>query len=203
MKFKYHRQIVDMLYHEWDLGKSASGARGKTCAWLYWLEILSETENFVFEIQGREVVGICGYSKWKSKRHLFRKKSYGVVRKLLANSFLVKNKMAIRKYDRDYDYAPSELEDYFDGEIVVLIVNKKFRGQKIGQKLLSQTFELARDDHMRNLQILTDESCNYKFYEHMGCKKIYEKVIPNGEPDASGKTDSEIGFIYEKVFRER
>ena len=49
MKFKYHRQIVDMLYHEWDLGKSASGARGKTCAWLYWLEILSETENFVFE----------------------------------------------------------------------------------------------------------------------------------------------------------
>lgn len=198
MKLKHHRQIVDLLYQEWDLGKSAAGARGKTCAWLYWFDILSEAERLVIETRDGNAIGVCGYSKWNSKSHLLRKRSYGTVRKLLANSFLVKNKAAIRKYDQDYDYTPQDLEDHFDGEIAILIVDKKFRGQKIGKKLLQTTFELARRDHMKNLQILTDESCNYKFYERMGCKKVYEKLIPNGEPDACGKVDSEIGFIYEK-----
>lgn len=198
MRLKHHRQIVDLLYQEWDLGKSASGARGKTCAWLYWLEILSEAEHLIIETRAGNIVGVCGYSKWGSKAHSFRKHSYGTVRKLLANSFLVKNKAAIHKYDQDYDYTPQTLEGYFDGEIAILIVDKKFRGQKIGKKLLQAAFDLARRDHMKNLQILTDESCNYKFYESMGCKKIYEKLIPNSEPDACGEVDSEMGFIYEK-----
>ena len=48
---------------------------------------------------------------------------------------------------------------------------------------------------MKNLQILTDESCNYKFYEGLGCKKIYETVITDKE--ALNK-EKEKAFIYEK-----
>lgn len=49
-------------------------------------------------------------------------------------------------------------------------------------------------------EILTDESCNFKFYEYCGCTKVYEKIIPNSEPDKCGNVNSEIGYIYEKVF---
>lgn len=42
-------------------------------------------------------------------------------------------------------------------------------------------FEKARRNNMKKLQILTDESCNYKFYESLGCKKLYETVITNKE----------------------
>ena len=48
---------------------------------------------------------------------------------------------------------------------------------------------------MKNLQILTDESCNYKFYECLGCKKIYETVIKNKE---TLNKETEMAFIYEK-----
>ena len=58
---------------------------------------------------------------------------------------------------------------------------------------------MASMDNMKNLQILTDESCNYEFYEKLGCKKIYETEIPNGEPDKCGNISSEKGFIYEKI----
>lgn len=51
---------------------------------------------------------------------------------------------------------------------------------------------------MKNMQILTDESCNYQFYELMGCKKIKEVTIPVGEP---GRTKEE-NYIYEKVLKE-
>ena len=60
------------------------------------------------------------------------------------------------------------------GEVSILIVDKDYRKRRIGKKLLLDVFKLAKDDNMVNLQIVTDESCNYKFYENLGCKKIYE-----------------------------
>lgn len=51
---------------------------------------------------------------------------------------------------------------------------------------------------MVNLQIVTDESCNYKFYENLGCKKIYETVVKNQESDKLGNAYQEKAFIYEK-----
>lgn len=202
MKIKYSKQIVNMLYNEWDLGKKSSNAKGKTCAWIYWFEILNEAEQIIIEKQDNKVVGVCGYSKWDSKKHIFRKKFYGVLKNILIHSPLIKNKKAIYKYNEDYNYLPKELENYFDGEITILIVDKSYRGRKIGEKLLTKIFELASKDNMKNIQILSDESCNYKFYERLNCKKVYEKVIPNREPDKCGNISSEKGFIYEKKFEE-
>lgn len=201
MRIKYHRQIVDMLYKEWDLGKTASKARGKTCAWIYWFEILNEAEQIMIEKNERNVIGVCAYSKWNSKKYIIRKKVYGLLKWLLLHSFFVKNKDAMYKYDNDYDYLPKELENYFDGEITILIVDKKYRGKQIGKKLLNKVFEMAASDHMANIQILSDESCNYKFYENLGCQKVYEKIIPNGEPDKHGNITTEKGFIYEKKLK--
>ncbi len=201
MKFKYHKQIVDMLYKEWDLGKTASRAKGKTCAWIYWFEILNEAEELVTEKVDDNIIGVCGYTKWNSKRHMTRKKFYGLLKWLLIHSFFVKNKNAIYKYDNDYNYLPKELESYFDGEIKILIVDKKHRGKQLGKKLLNKTFNIATNDCMKNIQILSDESCNYKFYESLGCIKVYETVINNGEPDKCGNITTEKGFIYEKKLK--
>lgn len=202
MKFSEHTQIVDMLYNEWDLGKESSKAKGKICAWIYWFEILKEAEQIVIEKENNKVIGVCGYSKWNSKKHYIRKKYYAILRNILMNSPLIKDKEAIYKYNADYDYLPEELKGYFDGEITILIVDKAYRGRNVGKKLTNKIFELANNDNMRNLQILSDESCNYKFYEKLGCKKVYEKTIPNSEPDKCGNISSEKGYIYEKVFKE-
>lgn len=90
---------------------------------------------------------------------------------------MIKNKQAIYKYNENYDYLPKELKNYFDGEITILIVDKSYRGKKIGKKLVTKIFELASNDNMKNLQILTDESCNYQFYEKLGCKKYMKRLF--------------------------
>ena len=50
---------------------------------------------------------------------------------------------------------------------------------------------------MKNLQILTDESCNYHFYDAMECKKIKEISISKQVSEKGEKK-----YIYEKVLKE-
>ena len=200
MKIKYHRQIVDMLYEEWDLGKKKSHAKGKTCAWIYWFEILSDAEQIVIEKDNDKIIGLCAYSKWNSKKHFIRKKYYSILRKILINSPLIRNKKAIYEYSEGYNYLPKEFNGYFDGEMNILIVDRSYRSKKIGTKLLNKIFKLVYKDNMKNIHILSDESCNYKFYEDFGCKKVYEKIIPNNEPYICGDTLFRKGFVYEKRF---
>ena len=107
----------------------------------------------------------------------------------------IKNKDALKEYYKNYNYLPKELIGHFDGEVSIWIVDKDYRGKNIGKKLLNKIFKLAREEKMKNLQILTDESCNYKFYENLGCKKIFETSVQNGDIE-----HTEDAYIFEKKF---
>ena len=126
------------------------------------------------------------------------KEFYKIVKNRLYKSKSIKNLEALKEYENNYNYVPKELKNYFDGEVSILIVDKDYRGKKIGEKLLIEVFELAKKDNMKNLQIMTDESCNYKFYENLGCKKVYETIVENKEIGQIGNGYTEKAFIYEK-----
>ena len=198
MKPSEMKQIVNKLYNEWNLGKKEAKAKGKICAWIYLFEVLEETEKVVLEKENNKVIGMCGYAKWNSKKYILRKKFFKLLKIICINSPLIKDKKAIIKYSKDYDYTPVELENHFDGEISLLIVDENYRVKGIGKKMINKIFEYAKKDNMKNIEILTDESCNFKFYENCGCKKVFEKIIPNREPDILGNETSEKGYIYEK-----
>ena len=200
MKIWDFPQAVDLLYKEWDLGKISSMAKGKICAWIYLMEILQESEEIIVYKEKNKIIGFCGYAKWKSKKHLIKKKFYRWIRKLLMNSPKIKNKEALKSYMENYESIPKELKGRFDGEISILLVNQEYRGKGYGKKLLQKVFELAKKDGIKNLQIITDESCNYEFYDKLNCKKIYEKTVRNEEPYKVGSVRTEQAFIYEKVF---
>lgn len=198
MKISDMLQAVKVLDNEWDLGKRGSKAKGKICAWIYLMEILEETEKMIIYKEENKLIGFCGYEKYDSRKNRLKKKFYHIVKQCLIMSPTIKNKEAIYQYMKDYDYTPKELKNEFDGEISILIVDKEYRGKGIGKKLLLETFEYARKDEITKLQILTDESCNVKFYELCGCKKVYEQNIPNGEPQKCQNVLTEVGYIYEK-----
>lgn len=191
---------VDLLYKEWDLGKRLSKAEGKICAWIYLMEILKESEKIIVYKENRRLIGFCGYAKWNSKKHLFKKKYYNIIQKLLMLSPKIKNKEGFHMYMENYESIPEELKERFDGEISILLVDKFHRGRGYGKKLLEEIFEEAKKDGMKNIQILTDESCNYGFYEKLNCRKVYEKTVRNEEPYKLGMLKTEQAFIYEKVF---
>lgn len=198
MNYSEMKQSVKLLANEWNLGKKECGATGNICAWIYLFTILEESEQIIIYKDKGKLIGFSGYSKTNSKKHLLKKKFYTAIKNKLYKSKKIKDLNALKEYESNYDYLPKDLENYFDGKVSILLVDKNYRGKSIGKKLLLEVFNLAKKDNMKNLQILTDESCNYKFYESCGCKKIYETIVRNQEYGKLGNIQSEIAFIYEK-----
>lgn len=77
-------------------------------------------------------------------------------------------------------------------------MTKIIEEKNIGKKLLLEVFKIAKKDNMKNLKILTDESCNFNFYENCGCEKIYETIVKNQEYGKVENISSERAFIYKK-----
>ena len=198
MNYLDMKQAVKLLANEWNLGKKECGAKGDICAWIYLFSFLAESEKIVIHKEGKILIGLGGYSKNNSKRHLLRKKFYTIIKKQLYKSKDIKDLNALMQYDSNYSYLPNELGNHFDGELSLLIVNKNHRGKNIGKKMLLEIFSLASKDGLKNLMILTDESCNFKFYESCGCKKVYETIVKNQEYGKLGKISTEKAYIYEK-----
>lgn len=198
MKYKDMIQAVKLLEDEWDLGKKESGASKNLCAWIYLMELLEQADYITYYRENDSLVGFASYAKWNSKKHFFRKKVYKIIKNRLYKSKEIKDSNALKEYMNNYNYAPKKLENYFDGEVSMLIIDKKHRGKGIGKNLLQNVFNAAKKNNIKNLQILSDESCNYGIYEKLGCKKVYEVIIKNMEPGKLGDKLTEKAFIYEK-----
>lgn len=197
MKFRDMKQAVRLFVNEWELGERESGASRKLCAWIYLMEVLEETQQFVYYRKNGKMLGFAGYSN-NNKKNLLRKKFYTFIKNQLYKSKQIKDLNALKEYEDNYDYVPDNLKNYFDGEVTIFILDEKCRGKGIGKELLLKVFKLAKKDNIKNLQILTDESCTYQVYEKLGCEKVYETIVKNKEYGKLGNILTEKAFIYEK-----
>lgn len=202
MNFIEMKQAAVLLGNEWNLGKNESKSDGNICAWIYLFEILAVSEEIITYKEKNKLIGFCGYSKRNSNKFLLRKKFYNIIKKLLFKNKNIKNKEALRQYYNNYDYLPEYLENEYDGEISILIVDKNYREKGIGKELLSKIFEKAKKNNLRKLYILSDESCSYKFYEKCGCIKVYETNVYNKEKGKLEKVLIEKAFVYERNLEE-
>ena len=151
MYYSEMKQAVKLLANEWNLGKKECGATGNICAWIYLFTVLEKSEKIVTYKNGRKLVGFSGYSKDNSKKHLLKKKFYAIIKNKLYKSKDIKDLDALKTYENNYDYLPKELENHFDGEVSILIVDKDYRGKNIGKKLLLEVFKLAKKDNIIRL----------------------------------------------------
>lgn len=198
MKYRDMKQAVKLLDKEWNLGKREAETISDICAWIYLMQILEETEQFIYYRKNGELLGFAGYSKINSKRHRFKKKFYTFVKNRLYKSKKIKNLDALHEYEKNYDYMPEDMKKRFDGEISIIIIDSCLRGKGIGKKLLSDIFDLAKKDNIKNLSIYTDDSCDYYIYESLDCKRIYETTVENKEPRKLGSVSKEQAYIYSK-----
>ncbi len=198
MKLKFIKPALNLLMDEWNLGAKESGAPKNLCALIYLFELIEKSEYFIYYTENNRLYGFASYSKKNSKKHIVRKKLASLIRKILLKSKKIKDLAAFEKYNNSYDYIPDNLKNTFDGEILILILDKSLRGKGLVKNLLLETYKEARKNNIKNLYILTDDSCTYDIYENTGCKKIFETSISTTEYGTSKIATDECAYIYEK-----
>ena len=93
------KQAVRLLENEWNLGKKECGAKNNICAWIYLMEVLEETEQFVYYRENGKLLGFAGYSNKKSTKRKLQKKFYAFIKNRLYKSKSIKD---IDKYNRKF-----------------------------------------------------------------------------------------------------
>lgn len=81
MKLKDMKQAVNLLENEWDLGEKESGDSRHLCAWIYLMEILEKTEQFVYYRENGKLLGFAGYSKNNFKEVFVKEKILYIYKK--------------------------------------------------------------------------------------------------------------------------
>lgn len=197
---RYHdmKQAVKLLDKEWNLGKREAGVTSDVCAWIYLMELLKETEQFVYYRENGKLLGFAGYSKYGSNKYQLKKKIYTFIKNQLYKSKDIKDLDALLEYENNYDYMTEDMKKDFDGEVSILIIDSKIRGKGIGKMLLSNLFELAKEDNVSNISICTDDSCNYNIYDSLGCERVYEGIVEYKEFGKVVPVSKERVYVYRK-----
>lgn len=63
----------------------------------------------------------------------------------------------------------------FDGVLTLFIVDHHYQGLGIGTKLMKDMMVYYQQNHIRNIYLFTDSTCNYYYYEDQGFHCLEEK----------------------------
>ena len=59
-------------------------------------------------------------------------------------------------------------------EVLVIIVNTAAKGMGVGQKLIEAVEEQLRNQGFKSYYLITDSSCDFGFYDHIGMKRAVD-----------------------------
>ena len=194
IKIKHFKDCINLFDKEWDLGKSHSLSTGKICALIYLFEVIRYSDLLIGYFDNNKLIGFAGFGNYKKPKNKIKKRFYNFLYHLSFYNPKIKDKAKLKKYYDALDYLPSNLENYFDGELSMLIVDSNYRGKKIGLELFNKICLLAKENGMENMRIDSDESCSFSFYEKTGCIKKYDEMRPSLE--YNGKLIHT--FVFEK-----
>ena len=150
----------------------------------YWASLLTQ-ENFarVALINGKPVGVVLARREGKGKRNFamnFRGLFY--MFRLAVNAEGRSNLKIFRELNQQNRRMFKEQGEKFDGELIYLNIMRNKKGKGLGNQLWEDTKNYIKNSGGKNFFFFTDTTCDYKFYEKKGCRRIAasEKILDIG-----------------------
>ena len=84
-----------------------------------------------------------------------------------------------------------------DSEIMLLILDERFRGKGIGKELVDRFAKAARDAGAKKMSVYTDDQAsNWKFYERYGFRRAYQ-FYDNWSSYYGGRHSNGIRYVMD------
>ncbi len=89
----------------------------------------------------------------------------------------------ISKFIRSFNEVMADSCKY-DNEVKLFFIEENTRGMGLGKNLMNRYISHCKKNSIKSVILMTDEGCNYGFYEHYGFKQInkcHNDLSPNPE----------------------
>ena len=85
------------------------------------------------------------------------------------------------------------------GDLELLVVSPDAKGMGIGGTLMNHSLDWLKDQGAKGCRLVTDDGCDWEFYEHRGLNRLGEKAvrIPSADLYTKHAGDFHI-YVYEK-----
>lgn len=150
----------------------------------YWASLLTQ-ENFarVALINGKPVGVVLARREGKGKRNFAMNfRGFFYMFRLAVNAEGRSNLKIFRELNQQNRRMFKEQGEKFDGELIYLNIMRNKKGKGLGNQLWEDTKNYIKNSGGKNFFFFTDTTCDYKFYEKKGCRRIAasEKILDIG-----------------------
>jgi len=178
------KELTQVISQSWNYEALFSPSTAKHFAHLFlYFELARKTFAQVAEIAGKPVgIIICEVKKpkiWKNFAYYPKLLKHGI--SLLLSK---EGRGVLFKYAADVARKNNQMlkdtGEEFDTEVALFAVSPHTQGLGVGSKLFQYFLDAMKEQELKSFFLYTDTTCNYKFYERKGLKRIADvkRFIP-------------------------
>lgn len=172
-----YKALEKIIRDTWEYERFCSPKTAKQMAKLYLAGCLADQTFTCVAVNNEEPVGII---MGKNKKNFHAPIKFGLRLFFLTGTMLLtKERRQVSKIFDSFCKLDQSLLDgsrqNFDGELAFFAVRDNQRGTGIGKTLFQRFISYIESQDIKNFYLYTDVTCNYRFYEHQGMKRIGEK----------------------------
>ena len=175
VKYKklYLKEAAKMMGETWSMDKHLKGLKDRSIIYsiLFKLSYIdSDYCDMVVDKNGK-LLGFLLAGKTEKSKHI------GAGIEFIFNLIIGKFGKRINavkvmlKMVKDFNEIMSDSINY-DNEIKLFFVSEDARGLGLGKKMMNRYIGYCKKENIRNIILMTDEGCNYGFYDHYGFSQI-------------------------------
>ena len=167
-------RVIEMIDHVWHLDQMfGNETNGMIFSQEYFYDVLNnsthvfvscheqELTGFIaLNIQGHDYMTIpCSYQNMLYHQHhdFYKIDDY---------------RQRMKEYHQDCSSLFQQVQQKYDAEIVLFIVDKKYQNQGMGTKMYTFSEDIFKEKGCQNYMLYTDSMCSFFFYDHHQMKLL-------------------------------
>ena len=167
-------RMIEMIDHVWHLDQTfGNETNGMIFSQEYFYDVLNnsthvfvscheqELTGFIaLNIQGHDYMTIpCSYQNMLYHQHhdFYKIDDY---------------RQRMKEYHQDCSSLFQQVQQKYDAEIVLFIVDKKYQNQGMGTKMYTFSEDIFKEKGCQNYMLYTDSMCSFSFYDHHQMKLL-------------------------------
>ncbi|MDN2453930.1 GNAT family N-acetyltransferase [Lactobacillus sp. UCMA15818] len=194
-----YQEVLEMVIETWDYREWIEKPLVKPMAEFFLCDLLVGADDVFVAVINSKIVGIVATSheQWSRLQYVWQRRQLKSLLQLAGfedKNYIFAQYMETMNIDEELLALSGKK---YGGALNLLIVKEGYQGLGIGGKLYKHFYDYLQRLGVNNFYLFTDNSSNFKFYDHKGLQRVNQKNFFWKDEDGTPHKNPEIYYLYE------